>query len=94
MLTLSSCSQVGTCFGIRAGVYLGNALNATKVALDRAAEAWPDVPPSAVAQIEHDWSKVDEARNQTNECVFSLLGTARQAMAADPRALAEPRSSS
>ncbi|GAA5848063.1 hypothetical protein JCM9279_007437 [Rhodotorula babjevae] len=64
---------VGTCFGIRAGVYLGNALNATKVALDRAAEAWPDVPPSAVAEIENDWHKVDEARNQTNEASLVVM---------------------
>ncbi|GAA5904081.1 hypothetical protein JCM8208_003439 [Rhodotorula glutinis] len=64
---------VGTCFGIRAGVYLGNALNATKVALDRAAEAWPDVSPTAVAQIEHDWDKVDEARNQTNEASLVVM---------------------
>ncbi|GAA5947676.1 hypothetical protein JCM3775_000269 [Rhodotorula graminis] len=62
---------VGTCFGIRAGVDLGNALNTTKVALVHAGEAWPDVSPSAVAQIQDDWEKVGEARHRTH--VASLI---------------------
>lgn len=59
--------QGGVCFGIRAGIYLGNALGHTKEALDRAASLWPDVPSAAVQNVVYDWDKVAEARNQTNQ---------------------------